>query len=65
MEPRSFERGKTSVMFHVALASRMLQWSRVRLNAERAWRQARRAIASQLQWSRVRLNAERPLEGVA
>ncbi len=57
MEPRSFERGKAG-RDNEPSAESTLQWSRVRLNAERAVGGAGLAITAELQWSRVRLNAE-------
>ncbi len=57
MEPRSFERGKSEVIDWSGIEE-VLQWSRVRLNAERASVTAPVTVGTKLQWSRVRLNAE-------
>ncbi len=60
MEPRSFERGKTA-SWHGPAVFVELQWSRVRLNAERPVTRRVPEYDVRLQWSRVRLNAESPL----
>jgi len=58
MGPRSFERGKRPGRSWGRWCQ-MLQWGRVRLNAESAdWTEATARVCS-LQWGRVRLNAER------
>ncbi len=59
MEPRSFERGKRPETDRCNSCIDELQWSRVRLNAERSPHPQHVSNAAQLQWSRVRLNAER------
>ena len=57
MGPRSDERGKPKGVTHLT-PEVMLQWGRVRMNAERR----RRVLAVEkievLQWGRVRMNAE-------